>query len=208
MSYEYYPVIDVLRTNISVALGEFIKAYLEQSDYEAIAHIAKIGNEAESFLDSLYARYGDDVVEVEVVDYKGIIPTIIMPENTSDNELSIRRGHENKDLYNEMKVFIFNYIGGRGGKTIISDLADAFHKQFKDMFIDEDYDVVSGTTVKWQHRMYDQVKTMRSQGLINPKGKGKDYRTYSLTVAGMRHYKKYASKIEKQLELPDMFEEA
>lgn len=199
MRYEYYPVIDVLRTNISVALGEFIKAHLEQSDYEAIADIAKIGSEAESFLDSLYERITAEAHGIEIVDAVTIEPVIKQVNN--------HRTLESKDVYNDMKVFIFNYIGGRGGKTNISDLANAFHNEFKHQFTDTDYDIVSGNTAKWQHRMYDQVKTMRSQGLLNPKGRGKDYRNYSLTVAGMRHYKKYASRPEKQLELPDMFEE-
>jgi hypothetical protein len=199
MRYEYYPVIDVLRTNISVTLGEFIKAHLEQSDYEAIADIAKIGSEAESFLDSLYERITAEVHGIEIVDAVTVEPVIKQVNN--------QRMLESKDVYNDMKVFIFNYIGGCGGKTNISDLANAFHNEFKHQFTDTDYDIVSGNTAKWQHRMYDQVKTMRSQGLLNPKGRGKDYRNYSLTVAGMRHYKKYASRPEKQLELPDMFEE-
>jgi len=199
MSYEYYPIIEVMRTNISVALGEFIKAHLKQSDYEAIADIAKIGSEAETFLDSLYERFTAEVHGIEIVDAVTIEPVI--------KQVNKQRMLESKDVYNDMKVFIFNYIGGRGGKTHISDLANAFHNEFKHQFTDTDYDIVSGNTAKWQHRMYDQVKTMRSQGLLNPKGRGKDYRNYSLTVAGMRHYKKYASRPEKQLELPDMFEE-
>lgn len=199
MRYEYYPVIDVLRTNISVTLGEFIKGHLEQSDYEAIADIAKIGSEAESFLDSLYERITAEAHGIEIVDAVTIEPVV--------KQVNTQRVPESKDVYDFMKVFIFNYIGGRGGKTLISDLANAFHTEFKHLFTDTDYDIVSGNTAKWQHRMYDQVKTMRSQGLLNPKGKGSDYRSYSLTVAGMRHYKKYASRPDKQLELPDMFEE-
>jgi hypothetical protein len=204
MSYEYYPVIDVLRTNISVTLGEFIKAHLKQSDYEAISHIAKIGNEAESFLDSLYERYGNDVEEAQIIDVAPVTPVV---QESKVAKSSARREQEPKDKYNHMKVFIFKYIGGRGGRTRISDLANAFHNEFKHLFTETDYEIVSGSCTKWQHRMYDQVKTMRSQGMINPKTKGRDYRNYSLTVAGMKHYKKYASRLEKQLELPDMFEE-
>ncbi len=204
MRYEYYPVIDVLRTNISVALGEFIKAHLKQNDYESITHIAKIGNEAESFLDSLYERFVEDVDDAQIIDVTPVAPAV---QETKVAKSSVRREQEPKDKYNHMKVFIFKYIGGRGGRTRISDLANAFHNEFKHLFTETDYEIVSGSCTKWQHKMYDQVKTMRSQGMINPKTKGKDYRNYSLTVAGMKHYKKYASRLEKQLELPDMFEE-
>jgi hypothetical protein len=192
------PVIETLQYKVNSTLGEFAKAFIERSDYETLGSIAKIGIDVNSFLDGLFLSFSS-------TEQLPLIEAELIIENDDEPEaVTLERDKLPREVYSQMKTFIFNYIGKRGGKASVYDLSCVFHEEFKSNFTEYHYTLVNGTTPKWQHKMYDQVKTLRTKGIIAPKASGQDYDYYSLTPRALKSYSRAALKIEKQLSLPDL----
>ena len=201
-------VFDTLRNDINVTLGEFAKVSIEKNDYQVLSLVAQIGEKTTAFLEELSSviHYGEEG--------SNSIVTILQPEvaepEVSEVEVIVTEvvnepvKKEASNVFVSMKLFIRNYIGKRGGKTTIQDLANAFHREFRSTFTANDYVLINGNTPRWQHRMYDQVKAMRQSGIVNPKSSGSEYNYYSLTPKAFKQYKQENIKSEKQLTLPDI----
>lgn len=199
-NFSLEPVFLTLQENVNITLGEFAKVFIEQNDYQMLAKIAEIGETTTAFFNDF-----SDVIHQEDSDNVDTIeePKIVEAEIVT-KAVALERGKLSREVYSQMKTFIFNYIGKRGGKTSVHDLACAFHEEFKSNFTEYHYTLVNATTPKWQHKLYDQVKTMRTKGIVAPKTSGQDYDYYLLTPRALNSYNRAALKIEKQLSLPNM----
>ena len=189
------PIFKTLQSNVNNILGEYAKAYVEINDFESLSLIAEIGNRTTNLFNELAStiRYEETSNKVNLEDAYEVQDAVVVEETVpvaeyddDDSESDILK-HDG--VFEDMKRFIFFYIGSRGGKCSIAVLADAFHKRFNHLFNEKDYEIVSGSRYRWQHKMYDQVKTMRKQGLINPKAPGSGYHTYTLSNNGKTIFK-------------------
>ena len=198
------PIIETLQYKVNSTLGEFAKAFIERSDFEALGLIAKIGESTTSYFDGLSSIIHYDEESVVTIDAPDVVEAEVVEAENVTEAVTLKRDRLPRDVYSQMKTFIFNYIGKRGGKTSVHDLACVFHEEFKSNFIEYHYTLVNGTTPKWQHKMYDQVKTLREKGIVAPPASGQDYEYYSLTPRALKSYNRAALKIEKQLTLPDL----
>jgi hypothetical protein len=202
-----------LTDNTNDTFSSVVKQLADKNDYEGIRQLSHIWAKFDTFIEVLdedYTNGQGSLIFEKSVDTKGSdsITTVDEPEIIEAEIVTKRVPPENerlsREVYSQMKSFIFNYIGKRGGRTSVQDLAYAFHEEFKSHFTDYHYTLVNATTPKWQHKMYDQVKTMRTKGIVAPKTPGQDYDYYLLTPKALKSYNRAAVKIEKQLTLPNI----
>ena len=199
-NYSLQPVFDTMQCKINVILGEFSKAFIEQNNYQMLAKIAEIGETTTAFInDFSVVMHEDEEESNSIIDEPEIIEAEVVTKRVTNESERLPR-----EVYSQMKTFIFNFIGKRGGRTSVQDLAHAFHEEFNSYFTEYHYTLVNATTPKWQHKLYDQVKTMRTKGVIAPKTPGQDYDYYILTPRALKSYNRAALKVEKQLTLPNI----
>ena len=199
-----------LTDNTNDTFSSAVKKLADENDYEGIRQLSHIWAKFDTFIDVLdedYTNGQSKLIFEKSVNTKDSdsITTVDEPEIIEAEIVTKRVTSENqrlpREVYPKMKNFIFNYIGKRGGRTSIQDLAYAFHNEFKSHFTDYHYTLVNATTTRWQHKLYDQVKTMRIKGIISAESSRQDY---ELTPKALKSYNRAAVKVEKQLTLPNI----
>lgn len=193
------PVIETLQYKVNSTLGEFAKAFIERSDFEALGLIAKLGESTTSYFDGLSSIIHYDEESVVTIDASDVVeaeqPTQpkqpIEPKEYSVNE---------KDLMN----WIYNYVGSRGGKALKDDLSNAFYNEFSSGFNAYDLTLSKDNKFKWKQNIAHRVSDLRIDGILEPSIAGETYRYYILTPKYLALYKTQVAKIEEQLSLPDL----
>jgi hypothetical protein len=193
------PVIETLQYKVNSTLGEFAKAFIERSDFEALGLIAKIGESTTSYFDGLSSIIHYDEESVVTIDAPDVVeaeqPTKpkqpIEPKEYSVNE---------KDLMN----WIYNYVGSRGGKALKDDLSNAFYNEFSSGFNAYDLTLSKDNKFKWKQNIAHRVSDLRVDGILEPSIAGETYHYYILTPKYLALYKTQVAKIEEQLSLPDL----
>jgi hypothetical protein len=196
MSNTYNAVIETLRYNTSKVLEEFIKAYIEEKNYDSISVMAELGNKSEVFFNELQSQYTSNGTVAQ--------STSVKKKNVAKKSDKI---NTEQTLVSQQKLFILRFLAQSGGKAPCSQLTSAYEKHFKHTFTDEHYVLLGDGMNKWQHAFYNRISRMRLNKFITPFSRDVNYGYYELTVSGINAYKKNAVQIEKQLKLPDMFAE-
>ena len=187
------PVIETLQYKVNSTLGEFAKAFIERSDFEALGLIAKIGESTTSYFEGLSTIVHFDEESVVTID----APDVVEAEQPTDpKEYSVNE----KDLMN----WIYNYVGSRGGKTLKDDLANAFYNEFSSGFNAYDLTLSKDNKFKWKQNIAHRVSELRNDGILEPSIPGETYHYYILTPKYLALYKTQVAKIEEQLTLPDI----
>jgi hypothetical protein len=187
------PVIETLQYKVNSTLGEFAKAFIERSDFEALGLIAKIGESTTSYFDGLSSIIHYDEESVVTID----APDVVEAEQPTDpKEYSVNE----KDLMN----WIYNYVGSRGGKALKDDLSNAFYNEFSSGFNAYDLTLSKDNKFKWKQNIAHRVSDLRLDGILEPSIAGETYRYYILTPKYLALYKTQVAKIEEQLSLPDL----
>jgi hypothetical protein len=187
------PVIETLQYKVNSTLGEFAKAFIERSDFEALGLIAKIGESTTSYFDGLSSIIHYDEESVVTID----APDVVEAEQpTHPKEYSVNE----KDLMN----WIYNYVGSRGGKALKDDLSSAFYNEFSSGFNAYDLTLSKDNKFKWKQNIAHRVSDLRVDGILEPSIAGETYHYYILTPKYLALYKTQVAKIEEQLSLPDL----
>lgn len=187
------PVIETLQYKVNSTLGEFAKAFIERSDFEALGLIAKIGESTTSYFDGLSSIIHYDEESVVTID----APDVVEAEQPTDpKEYSVNE----KDLMN----WIYNYVGSRGGKALKDDLSNAFYNEFSSGFNAYDLTLSKDNKFKWKQNIAHRVSDLRVDGILEPSIAGETYHYYILTPKYLALYKTQVAKIEEQLSLPDL----
>jgi hypothetical protein len=187
------PVIETLQYKVNSTLGEFAKAFIERSDFEALGLIAKIGESTTSYFDGLSSIIHYDEESVVTID----APDVVEAEQPTDpKEYSVNE----KDLMN----WIYNYVGSRGGKALKDDLSSAFYNEFSSGFNAYDLTLSKDNKFKWKQNIAHRVSDLRVDGILEPSIAGETYHYYILTPKYLALYKTQVAKIEEQLSLPDL----
>jgi hypothetical protein len=187
------PVIETLQYKVNSTLGEFAKAFIERSDFEALGLIAKIGESTTSYFEGLSTIVHYDEESVVTID----APDVVEVEQPTDpKEYSVNE----KDLMN----WIYNYVGSRGGKALKDDLSNAFYNEFSSGFNAYDLTLSKDNKFKWKQNIAHRVSDLRVDGILEPSIAGETYHYYILTPKYLALYKTQVAKIEEQLSLPDL----
>jgi hypothetical protein len=187
------PVIETLQYKVNSTLGEFAKAFIERSDFEALGLIAKIGESTTSYFEGLSTIVHFDEESVVTID----APDVVEAEQPTDpKEYSVNE----KDLMN----WIYNYVGSRGGKALKDDLSNAFYNEFSSGFNAYDLTLSKDNKFKWKQNIAHRVSDLRVDGILEPSIAGETYHYYILTPQYLALYKTQVAKIEEQLSLPDL----
>lgn len=187
------PVIETLQYKVNSTLGEFAKAFIERSDFEALGLIAKIGESTTSYFEGLSTIVHFDEESVVTID----APDVVEAEQpTGPKEYSVNE----KDLMN----WIYNYVGSRGGKALKDDLSNAFYNEFSSGFNAYDLTLSKDNKFKWKQNIAHRVSDLRVDGILEPSIAGETYHYYILTPKYLALYKTQVAKIEEQLSLPDL----
>jgi hypothetical protein len=187
------PVIETLQYKVNSTLGEFAKAFIERSDFEALGLIAKIGESTTSYFEGLSTIVHFDEESVVTID----APDVVEAEKPTDpKEYSVNE----KDLMN----WIYNYVGSRGGKALKDDLSNAFYNEFSSGFNAYDLTLSKDNKFKWKQNIAHRVSDLRVDGILEPSIAGETYHYYILTPKYLALYKTQVAKIEEQLSLPDL----
>jgi len=187
------PVIETLQYKVNSTLGEFAKAFIERSDFEALGLIAKIGESTTSYFEGLSTIVHFDEESVVTID----APDVVEAEQPTDpKEYSVNE----KDLMN----WIYNYVGSRGGKALKDDLSNAFYNEFSSGFNAYDLTLSKDNKFKWKQNIAHRVSDLRVDGILEPSIAGETYHYYILTPKYLALYKTQVAKIEEQLSLPDL----
>ncbi len=187
------PVIETLQYKVNSTLGEFAKAFIERSDFEALGLIAKIGESTTSYFEGLSTIVHFDEESVVTID----TPDVVEAEQPTDpKEYSVNE----KDLMN----WIYNYVGSRGGKALKDDLSNAFYNEFSSGFNAYDLTLSKDNKFKWKQNIAHRVSDLRVDGILEPSIAGETYHYYILTPKYLALYKTQVAKIEEQLSLPDL----
>jgi hypothetical protein len=187
------PVIETLQYKVNSTLGEFAKAFIERSDFEALGLIAKIGESTTSYFEGLSTIVYFDEESVVTID----APDVVEAEQPTDpKEYSVNE----KDLMN----WIYNYVGSRGGKALKDDLSNAFYNEFSSGFNAYDLTLSKDNKFKWKQNIAHRVSDLRVDGILEPSIAGETYHYYILTPKYLALYKTQVAKIEEQLSLPDL----
>jgi hypothetical protein len=187
------PVIETLQYKVNSTLGEFAKAFIERSDFEALGLIAKIGESTTSYFEGLSTIVHFDEESVVTID----TPDVVEAEKPTDpKEYSVNE----KDLMN----WIYNYVGSRGGKALKDDLSNAFYNEFSSGFNAYDLTLSKDNKFKWKQNIAHRVSDLRVDGILEPSIAGETYHYYILTPKYLALYKTQVAKIEEQLSLPDL----
>ena len=187
------PVIETLQYKVNSTLGEFAKAFIERSDFEALGLIAKIGESTTTYFEGLSTIVHFDEESVVTID----TPDVVEAEQPTDpKEYSVNE----KDLMN----WIYNYVGSRGGKALKDDLSNAFYNEFSSGFNAYDLTLSKDNKFKWKQNIAHRVSDLRVDGILEPSIAGETYHYYILTPKYLALYKTQVAKIEEQLSLPDL----
>jgi len=189
----YQNIIKTLQYKVDVTLGTFAKEFIERSDYEPLALIAKIGESTTLYFEGLSTIVHFDEESVVTID----APDVVEAEQPTDpKEYSVNE----KDLMN----WIYNYVGSRGGKALKDDLSNAFYNEFSSGFNAYDLTLSKDNKFKWKQNIAHRVSDLRVDGILEPSIAGETYHYYILTPKYLALYKTQVAKIEEQLSLPDL----
>ena len=196
-NFSLEPVFLTLQENVNITLGEFAKAFIEQNDYQMLAKIAEIGETTTAFFNDF-----SDVIHQEDSDDVDIIEEPTEPKQSVHSRKSPPSDYSVDET--ELKNWIYNYVGSRGGKTLKDDLANAFYNEFSSKFNTYDLTMSKDNKVKWKQNIAHRVGTLRKEEILEKSKPGETYHYYILTPEYLALYKAQVAKIEKQLSLPDL----
>ena len=192
------PVIETLQYKVNSTLGEFAKAFIERSDFEALGLIAKIGESTNSYFDGLSSiiHYNEEsVVTIDVPDV--VEAEVVVTEAVSTNKRSCLRGGYGVEA-NTVKEWIKDYLLKRGGRALKNDLYEVFFKTFSNQFNAYDY-TNPGDKPKWKQNVCDRIQTLRKDGVVAKSENGTEYHYYSLELKFYKNNKNNQTQVQPTL---------
>lgn len=195
------PVIETLQCKVNSTLGEFAKAFIERSDYETLALIAKIGESTTSYFEGLSAIVHFDeepTTTIEVHEVPQEIKTEdISTETPKSNKRTCVRGAYGVEA-KVVEKWVEEYLLKRGGRALKNDLYEIFYKTFSNQF--NAYDLSNGRDKpKWKQNVCDRIQTMRKNGIVAKSENGTEYNYYTLDP---EYYANLKKSIQVQPTLP------
>ena len=195
------PVIETLQYKVNSTLGEFAKAFIERSDFEALGLIAKIGESTTSYFEGLSTIVHFDeesVVTIEVHEVPQEIKTEdISTETPKSTKRTCVRGAYVVEA-NVVEKWVEEYLLKRGGRALKNDLYEMFYKTFSNQF--NAYDLSNGRDKpKWKQNVCDRIQTMRKKGIVAKSENGTEYNYYTLDP---EYYANLKKSIQVQPTLP------
>lgn len=197
-----------LKDAVNETLGDVAKDSIESNNYHLLHAIAKIGIDVNSFLDGLFLSYSS-------IEHLPLIEAELVNENNDEPETVEVVTKESPRVSNPKSVFsvsneetkdwIFDYIGKRGGRALITDVCDEFYKAYSHLFTARELAIDSKNNSIWKKHVYRRVCDMRvstdkknkSHYLIVPTfGRRCDY--YELSTYGARLYQQELKKVEEK----------
>ena len=192
------PVIETLQYKVNSTLGEFAKAFIERSDFEALGLIAKIGESTTSYFDGLSSIIHYDEESVVTIDAQDVVEAeVVVPEAVSANKRICLRGAYGVDA-NTVKEWIKDYLIKRGGRALKNDLYEVFFKTFSNQFNAYDY-TNPGDKPKWKQNVCDRIQTLRKNGVVAKSENGTEYHYYSLELKFYKNNKNNQTQVQPTL---------
>ena len=178
----YQSIIKTLQFKVDVTLGTFAKEFIERSDYETLALIAKIGESTTSYFEGLATTVHFDeepttTIEVDEVPQEIKTEDISTETPKSTKRICVRGAYGVEA--NVVEKWVEEYLVKRGGRALKSDLYEMFYKTFSNKF--NAYDLSNGSDKpKWKQNVCDRIQTMRKNGIIAKSENGTEYHYYTL----------------------------
>jgi hypothetical protein len=197
----YQNIIKTLQYKVDVTLGVFAKEFIERSDYETLALIAKIGESTTSYFEGLSTIVHFDeepttTIEVHEVPQE-IVTEDISTETLKSTKRTCIRGGYGVEI-NVVEKWVKEYLFKRGGRALKNDLYDMFYKTFSNQF--NAYDLSNGSDKpKWKQNVCDRIQTMRKNGIVAKSENGTEWHYYTLTP---EYYANLKKSIQVQPTLP------
>ena len=197
----YQNIIKTLQYKVDVTLGVFAKEFIERSDYETLALIAKIGESTTSYFEGLSTIVHFDeepttTIEVHEVPQENKTEDISTETLKSTKRTCIRGGYGVE--VNVVEKWVEEYLLKRGGRALKNDLYGMFYKTFSNQF--NAYDLSNGRDKpKWKQNVCDRIQTMRKNGIIAKSENGAEYHYYTLDP---EYYANLKKSIQLQPTLP------
>ena len=195
------PVIETLQYKVNSTLGEFAKAFIERSDFEALGLIAKIGESTTSYFEGLSTIVHFDeepttTIEVHEVPQENKTEDISTETLKSTKRTCVRGGYGVE--VNVVEKWVEEYLLKRGGRALKNDLYGMFYKTFSNQF--NAYDLSNGRDKpKWKQNVCDRIQTMRKNGIVAKSENGTEYHYYTLDP---EYYANLKKSIQLQPTLP------
>ena len=148
----YQNIIKTLQCKVDVTLGVFAKEFIERSDYETLALIAKIGESTTSYFEGLSTIVHFDeepttTIEVHEVPQENKTEDISTETLKSTKRTCVRGGYGVE--VNVVEKWVEEYLLKRGGRALKNDLYGMFYKTFSNQF--NAYDLSNGRDKpKWK----------------------------------------------------------
>lgn len=192
------PVIETLQYKVNSTLGEFAKAFIERSDFEALGLIAKIGESTNSYFDGLSSIIHYDEESVVTIDVPDVVEAeVVVTEAVSTNKRICLRGAYGVEA-NIVKEWIKDYLIKRGGRALKNDLYEVFFKTFSNQFNAYDY-TNPGDKPKWKQNVCDRIQTLRKNGVVAKSENGTEYHYYSLELEFYKNNKNNQTQVQPTL---------
>lgn len=197
----YQNIIKTLQYEVDVTLGAHAKEFIERSDYETLAIIAKIGESTTSYFEGLSTIVHFDeepttTIEVHEVPQEIKTEDISTATPKSTKRTCVRGGYGVE--VNVVEKWVEEYLLKRGGRALKNDLYGMFYKTFSNQF--NAYDLSNGSDKpKWKQNVCDRIQTMRKNGIIAKSENGTEYHYYTLDP---EYYANLKKSIQLQPTLP------
>jgi len=197
----YQNIIKTLQYKVDVTLGTFAKEFIERSDYEPLALIAKIGESTTFYFEGLSAIVHFDeepttAIEVHEVPQEIKTEDISTETPKSTKRTCVRGAYGVKA--NVVEKWVEEYLLKRGGRALKNDLYEMFYKTFSNQF--NAYDLSNGRDKpKWKQNVCDRIQTMRKNGIVAKSENGTEYNYYTLDP---EYYANLKKSIQVQPTLP------
>jgi hypothetical protein len=197
----YQNIIKTLQYKVDVTLGTFAKEFIERSDYETLALIAKIGESTTFYFEGLSTIVHFDeepTATIEVHEVPQEIKTEdISTETPKSTKRTCVRGAYGVEA-NVVEKWVEEYLLKRGGRALKNDLYEMFYKTFSNQF--NAYDLSNGRDKpKWKQNVCDRIQTMRKKGIVAKSENGTEYNYYTLDP---EYYANLKKSIQVQPTLP------
>jgi len=197
----YQNIIKTLQYKVDVTLGTFAKEFIERSDYETLALIAKIGESTTFYFEGLSTIVHFDeepttTIEVHEVPQEIKTEDISTETPKSTKRTCVRGAYGVKA--NVVEKWVEEYLLKRGGRALKNDLYEMFYKTFSNQF--NAYDLSNGRDKpKWKQNVCDRIQTMRKNGIVAKSENGTEYNYYTLDP---EYYANLKKSIQVQPTLP------
>lgn len=195
----YQSIIETLQCKVDDTLGVFAKAFIERSDYETLALIAKIGESTTSYFEGLATTVHFDEESVVAIDApeEVVEAEVVEAEIQDTKKRTCIRGAYGVEA-SVVTKWVEEYLIKRGGRALKSDLYEMFYKTFSHKFTA--YDLSNGSDKpKWKQNVCDRIQAMRKDGIVAKSENGNEYNYYKLDPV---YYANLKKSIQVQPTLP------